>query len=75
MQTYGGGLGAQGIFHSRVRLWHTWFDRPLGFAGKVVLRDSEGKLSERLVRVTEPAWGPVTFDVTFGDRPWGVEVT
>jgi len=40
VQTYGGGL------------WHTWFDRPLGFAGKVVIRSSEtGHLAEKLVRV------------------------
>lgn len=39
IQTYGGGL------------WHTWFDRPLGFAGKVVMRDSSGSLAEKLVRV------------------------
>lgn len=43
VQTYGGGL------------WHTWFDRPLGFAGKVVVRDAaSGRLSERLVRVPDP---------------------
>lgn len=42
VQTYGGGL------------WHTWFDRPLGFAGKVVVRDATGRLSERLVRVPQP---------------------
>ena len=35
---YGGGL------------WYTWFDRPLGLAGKIVLRGRE----ERLVRVPEP---------------------
>jgi len=42
VQTYGGGL------------WHTWFDRPLGFAGKAVVRDASGMLSERLVRVPDP---------------------
>lgn len=43
IQTYGGGL------------WHTWFDRPLGFAGKVVVRDSaSGQLREHLVRVADP---------------------
>jgi len=31
-------------------LWYTWFDRPLGFAGKVVLRSRE----ERLVHVADP---------------------
>mmetsp|Transcript_96837 Transcript_96837/g.215873 ORF Transcript_96837/g.215873 Transcript_96837/m.215873 type:complete len:476 (+) Transcript_96837:49-1476(+) len=43
VQTYGGGL------------WHTWFDRPLGLAGKVVVRGStSGNLAERLVRITKP---------------------
>mmetsp|Transcript_6397 Transcript_6397/g.15462 ORF Transcript_6397/g.15462 Transcript_6397/m.15462 type:complete len:474 (+) Transcript_6397:67-1488(+) len=42
IQTYGGGL------------WHTWFDRPLGFAGKVVVKGSSGNLEEKLVRVTKP---------------------
>lgn len=43
MQTYGGGL------------WHTWFDRPLGLAGKVVIRESvSGNLSEKLVRIPRP---------------------
>jgi len=42
IQTYGGGL------------WHTWFDRPLGFAGKVVTRSAAGQLTEQLVRVPEP---------------------
>merc|ERR1719199_2369353 len=43
IQTYGGGL------------WHTWFDRPLGFAGKVIVRDGpDAILRERLVRVADP---------------------
>lgn len=41
VQTYGGGL------------WHTWFDRPLGFAGKVVVQ-APGGMAERLVRVDKP---------------------
>lgn len=35
---YGGGL------------WYTWFDRPLGLAGKVVVKGRE----ERLVRISDP---------------------
>lgn len=43
VQTYGGGL------------WHTWFDRPLGCAGKVVVKDPEtGYLTEKLVRIAKP---------------------
>ena len=40
-QPYGGGL------------WHTWFDRDLGIAGRVVLNGSNG-LESRLVRIDEP---------------------
>lgn len=43
VQTYGGGL------------WHTWFDRPLGLAGKVVVRDpGTGNLAEKLVHIPQP---------------------
>lgn len=42
IQTYGGGL------------WHTWFDRPLGLAGKVVVRQGDAQLSEKLVRIPKP---------------------
>eukprot|EP00425_Heterocapsa_triquetra_P002848 CAMPEP_0195057010 /NCGR_PEP_ID=MMETSP0448-20130528/5232_1 /TAXON_ID=66468 /ORGANISM="Heterocapsa triquestra, Strain CCMP 448" /LENGTH=473 /DNA_ID=CAMNT_0040086919 /DNA_START=60 /DNA_END=1481 /DNA_ORIENTATION=+ len=42
IQTYGGGM------------WHTWFDRPLGLAGKVVVRQGDAQLSERLVRIAKP---------------------
>jgi len=41
VDTYGGGL------------WHTWFDRPLGMAGKVICATKEG-MEEVLVRVEEP---------------------
>ena len=44
VQTYGGGL------------WHTWFDRDLSVAGKVVLRRGigGGQLSQELVQVDRP---------------------
>uniref|UniRef100_A0A7S1KXB8 aspartyl aminopeptidase n=1 Tax=Neobodo designis TaxID=312471 RepID=A0A7S1KXB8_NEODS len=41
VQTYGGGL------------WHTWFDRDLTVAGRVLV-NIEGKVSSRLVQVPKP---------------------
>ncbi|KAH0484273.1 MAG: hypothetical protein KVP17_000852 [Porospora cf. gigantea B] len=41
VETYGGGS------------WHTWFDRGLGFCGKVIV-SVDGALVERLVRVSDP---------------------
>ena len=42
IQTYGGGL------------WHTWFDRDLSVAGKVVFKNSEGKLDSKIIKCDEP---------------------
>jgi len=42
VQPYGGGL------------WHTWFDRDLSIAGRVVVRVSENKFDHRLVRINNP---------------------
>ena len=45
MQTYGGGL------------WHTWFDRDLTVAGRVMIREEKGgsvSYLHRLVRIEEP---------------------
>ena len=38
IEPYGGGL------------WHTWFDRDLSLAGRVLLRAADGSLQHRLVR-------------------------
>jgi len=40
-QPYGGGL------------WHTWFDRDLGLAGRVLTRNADGSIASRLLRIDE----------------------
>lgn len=42
VQLYGGGL------------WHTWFDRDLGVAGRIVIKNNKGFLEERLVNLSDP---------------------
>ncbi|KAH7444759.1 hypothetical protein KP509_02G090200 [Ceratopteris richardii] len=42
VQTYGAGL------------WHTWFDRDLSVAGRVLLKMNNGSLIHKLVKVTRP---------------------
>ncbi|KAL7750659.1 hypothetical protein RI367_004001 [Sorochytrium milnesiophthora] len=42
VQLYGGGL------------WHTWFDRDLSIAGRVMVEESSGEFKQHLVRIARP---------------------
>lgn len=43
VETYGGGL------------WHTWFDRDLGIAGRVMIRREGGEIVQKLVHIDKPS--------------------
>jgi aspartyl aminopeptidase len=42
VECYGGGL------------WHTWFDRDLGISGRILVREDDGTVSQKLVKIDRP---------------------
>ncbi|KAF1984281.1 peptidase M18, aminopeptidase I [Aulographum hederae CBS 113979] len=42
VETYGGGL------------WHTWFDRDLSIAGRAMVKDKDGSITSKLIKVEKP---------------------
>ncbi|KAF7196027.1 Aspartyl aminopeptidase [Pseudocercospora fuligena] len=54
VELYGGGM------------WHTWFDRDLGVAGRVMVKSKEGVVEQRLVRISKPVCRIPNLAVHFG---------
>lgn len=48
VEAYGGGL------------WHTWFDRDLGVAGRAMVKQKDGSIAQKLVHINKPSRCRVT---------------
>ncbi|KAI8341539.1 peptidase M18 [Chlamydoabsidia padenii] len=57
VQLYGGGI------------WHTWFDRNLGVAGRVMVQHKDGSFRHTLVRVSKPVLNVPTLAIHLDESP------
>ena len=51
VETYGGGL------------WHTWFDRDLSIAGRIMVSSANGEFRQTIIKIDRPSTsqGPITY--------------
>lgn len=47
-------------------MWHTWFDRDLGVAGRVMVKGKDGGMEQKLVRISRPVCRIPNLAVHFG---------